>query len=588
MFFAEHSADIPFCYYNRYTGKMDIKLNIHNDNVKSVNILFNDPYDYEVTGDVWLWAYKTQSMDKLYVSKKLETWSTSIEIPKWKRIKYAFSIETVSGETFYFSENICESVKNIDTYATGHHNHFSFPFVHEVDAPKVPTWVEDVVWYQIFPERFRNGNPSINPENCQEWTQEELTNGKLFFGGDLYGIVEKLDYLQDLGVNGIYMTPIFESPSNHKYDTIDYMEIDKHFGDKKIFKTLVDEAHKRGMKVMIDAVYNHIGEKHVFWQDVLENQENSKYKDYFHIRKFPVNEKKDYKDLNFDTFAYVTSMPKWNTENPEVRKYLLDVSKYWIEEFDVDGWRLDVANEVSFDFWKDFSEAVRGVKEDIYILGEIWFNSSKWINPGYFDAVMNYTIGFPIKEMFLEDKIDGEAMTAKLFKSMMKYSEIHNRVGFNLIDSHDTERTLTTAKGDKQKVKNAFTFLFMLPGSPMLYYGTEVALFGKHDPDCRRPMNWDFSTIDKNYFEFYQKLIKFRKDLKKFIFSSKIYFVSNAEFDLWKLESNEGDIEIYYNKQDKAIQVENKNQLLFTTNDLNVGTKIEKDSISIFGNITLG
>ncbi len=583
MFYLEHRAEIPFCYYNRYTNKIDIKLNVINGNVKQVKIYYNDPYDYTEVDGEYIWNSLEKSMDKLYTTNNSETWAISVDVPKWKRFKYAFSIIDKNNTVYYFSENIFEAVDNIEKYLLGHHNHFSYPFIHEVDAPKVPKWAEDIVWYQIFPERFCNGNKNINPKNCKPWISEKLTNHTDFYGGDLYGIVEKLDYLEQLGVNGLYLTPIFKSPSIHKYDTEDYLEIDEHFGDKEIFKSLVNEAHKRGMRIMIDAVFNHIGDKHEYWQDVIKNGEDSKYKDYFYIRKFPVDEKKDSKDLNYETFAYCSSMPKWNTENPEVRKYLINIAKYWIEGFDIDAWRLDVANEVSFDFWKEFSEQVRGVKEDIYILGEIWYNSSKWINPGYFDAVMNYTIGFPIKEMFLEEKINAETMTKKLFQSMMKYSDIHNKVGFNLIDSHDTERVLTSAKGDKQKIKNAFTFMFLLQGSPMIYYGTEVGLYGENDPDNRRCMIWNENEIDEDLFQFYKKLIKFRKNLLNYLKKCKIEHVNNKYVDLWVFKNNNVEMFVYFNNSKDSIEVENNNmQLVFSSSKLNSNSFMQPNTISIF------
>lgn len=583
MFYLEHKAELPFCYYNRYTNKVTIAVTIHNGNAKNMILYYNDPYDYKKVGDDYLWNSQEIGMNKLYFSDNLETWSIDIDVTKWKRLKYAFAVVDNDDNLYYFSENIFEKVRDINIYLEGHHNHFSYPFIHSVDAPYVPKWAEDVIWYQIFPDRFRNGNEDINPDECCEWNEDvELSNHK-FFGGDLYGIFEKLDYLQELGITGLYLTPIFKSPTVHKYDTTDYFEIDESFGDKEIFKKLVNEVHRRGMKIMLDAVFNHIGDEHKFWKDVLKNQEESKYKDYFHIRKFPVDEKKEEKDLNFDTFAYASNMPKWNTENPEVRKYLINVAKYWIEEFDIDGWRLDVANEVSFDFWRDFSNEVRSIKKDFYVLGEIWFNSAKWINPGYFDAVMNYTIGFPIKEMFLEEKIDSETMTKKLFTSMMKYSDMHNKVGFNLIDSHDTERVLYSAKGDKQKVKNAFTFMFLLKGSPMLYYGTEIGLNGGEDPNNRGIMLWGDGKIDKNLLSFYKDLIKFRKNLKTFLKECIIEYIEKENLDLWKFKANNNqEMLVYFNKSKEEIEIINDKKLVFSSSTLLKDEKIMPNTISIY------
>src|SRR5699024_5658775 len=201
------------------------------------------------------------------------------------------------------------------------------------------------------------------------------------------GIIKHLDYLVDLGINGIYFTPIFKAHSNHKYDTIDYMEIDPQFGDKSTFKELVKACHEKGIRIMLDAVFNHSGYYFSQFQDVLEKGENSKYKNWFHIKDFPIQTDPV---PNFDSFAFTSHMPKLNTEHPDVKQYLLDVATYWIKEFDIDGWRLDVANEVDHQFWREFRTAVKSVKQDVYILGEIWHDSMPWLQGDQFDAVMNY------------------------------------------------------------------------------------------------------------------------------------------------------------------------------------------------------
>ena len=205
--------------------------------------------------------------------------------------------------------------------------------------------------------------------------------------GTLKESLNILDYLEELGINGIYFTPIFHAYSNHKYDTIDYREIDPQFGTKETLKTLIEECHKRNIRVMLDAVFNHSGYYFLPFQDLLEKGEKSKYKDWFHPHSFPL---KGGERPNYETFGFFESMPKLNTANPEVKKYLLEVSAYWIEEFDIDGWRLDVANEVDQPFWREFRKTVKNIKPDLYILGEIWHDSMPWLRGDQFDAVMNY------------------------------------------------------------------------------------------------------------------------------------------------------------------------------------------------------
>ena len=344
-------------------------------------------------------------------------------------------------------------------------------------------------------------------------------NGDDFFGGDLQGIIDHLDYLKDLGITGLYLCPIFEATTNHKYDTTDYFEIDRHFGDKEVFRNLVVEAHKRGIKIMLDAVFNHIGYQSAQWQDVLKNGEKSPYKDWFHIQEFPVTEDKlqNPRQLPYHTFAFASYMPKLNTANPEVRDYLLSVATYWIENFDIDAWRLDVANEIDHQFWRDFRKAVLAKKPDLYILGEIWHTSQPWLQGDEFHAVMNYPLSESIKDYFLRQRKKTEQFISEINSQSMYYKQQISEVMFNLLDSHDTERILTTAKGNIQHVKAALTFLYLQKGTPCIYYGTELALIGGPDPDCRRVMPWDRVSEDNDMLNFMKKLIKIRKDVARII-----------------------------------------------------------------------
>jgi glycosidase len=330
-------------------------------------------------------------------------------------------------------------------------------------------------------------------------------------------------------------------------------------------KALTAAAHRLNMRVMLDAVFNHAGETHPFWLDLLKNQEHSPYRDYFHIRRFPVRHPEssaisplrlpDARDLDFHAFAWSPRMPKWNTENPAVRTYLLDAAVYWIRECDIDGWRLDVANEVSFDFWKEFSRLVRAEKNDLYILGEIWHDSSNWINSGLFDAVMNYPLEYAVSDCFLRKTITPDVFTRRLVSSLTRYSDLHNRLSFNLLDSHDTDRALTRAGGDKGALKNAFTMLFLLPGSPCLYYGTETGMEGGGDPDCRRPMIWDEKRQDQDLRSFFQNLIKFRKEFLPIINHCVVQYRKTDEAHYWEFSGfGESLIAVYSEEPVRGFQ----------------------------------
>ena len=270
---------------------------------------------------------------------------------------------------------------------------------------------------------------------------------------------------------------------------------------------------------MLDAVFNHIGDQSPQWQDVLKNGENSVYKDWFHVQEFPVTKDKlaNPRMLPYHTFAFESYMPKLNTANPQVRDYLLSVATYWIEEFDIDAWRLDVANEVDHQFWRDFRKAVLAKKPDLYILGEVWHTSQPWLNGDEFHAVMNYPLSDSIKDYFLRGAKKTSQLINEINGQSMYYRQQISEVMFNLLDSHDTERILTTAKGNVQLVKSALACLFLQRGTPCFYYGTELELDGGPDPDCRRVMPWDRVSDSNNMLHFMKKLIQLRKDVSNII-----------------------------------------------------------------------
>lgn len=278
--------------------------------------------------------------------------------PPYRRLRYAFLLED-GEESIWMDENnfLEEEPDNPDRM-------FEFPYINGVDVFTPPAWVKDAIFYQIFPERFANGDKSNDPENVLPWGGKPERDN--FFGGDLQGVIDHLDYLSELGITAIYFTPIFEATTNHKYDTEDYMRIDPHFGDADTLKKLVKQCHKRGIRVLLDAVFNHSGRTFKPFVDLQKNGEQSKYKDWFYIRSFPIEVVDGIP--SYETFSFEPLMPKLNTENPEVKEYLLNVAEYWIKEIGVDGWRLDVANEVDHEFWREFRHTVKKVNPDAYIL----------------------------------------------------------------------------------------------------------------------------------------------------------------------------------------------------------------------------
>lgn len=507
-----HRTESEYAYlYEK--GHFHIRLRTKADDVAHVNLISGDPY----TLDSEKWYETGKEMKKIASTHLHDYWMIDTHEPT-KRMSYAFHVIGKDEIEAFYSDQGVYPYEEVFLKEAGFY--FRIPYIHEIDAFKAPEWAKETIWYQIFPERFANGDSKNDPIGTLPWGSKEKLSRDDFFGGDLQGVLEHLDYLEELGINGIYFCPIFKAHSNHKYDTIDYYEIDPDFGDKELFKKVVEEAHKRGIRIMLDAVFNHLGWKSAQWQDVLRNQENSRYKDWFHIHSFPVQSMADFTTeelenvgrVNYDTFAFTGHMPKLNTANLEVQEYLLDIATYWIEEFDIDAWRLDVANEVDHFFWKRFFEETTAVKEDIYILGEIWHSSQNWLNGDEFHSVMNYAFNDNIENYFLKKIISPSRMVSGLNDQLMLYRQQTSEVMFNLLDSHDTARLLTKANGDKDLVKAALTFMFAQQGTPCIYYGTEIGLDGGPDPDCRKCMIWDEEKQDKEMMAFMKQLIEFRKN----------------------------------------------------------------------------
>lgn len=286
------------------------------------------------------------------------------------------------------------------------------------------------------------------------------------------------------------------------------MQVDPHFGDVDTLKRLVDACHERGIRVLLDAVFNHAGRTFAPFVDVLEKGEDSEYKNWFHIREYPLQVVNNIP--TYDAFAFEPLMPKLNTEHPEVKEYLLKVAEYWIKEVGIDGWRLDVANEVDHEFWRDFRKVVKRANPEAYILGEIWHESAPWLEGDKFDAVMNYPFTDAVLDFFVYGTLDAEGFAHSIGRQLSRYPLQASEVAFNLLDSHDTARLLTVAEGDKNVMKLAALFQFTFMGTPCIYYGDEIGMDGGGDPDCRKCMEWDPERQDRNLFNFYRKLIEIR------------------------------------------------------------------------------
>ncbi|GAA3625729.1 glycoside hydrolase family 13 protein [Lactobacillus hamsteri] len=485
-------------------NRVRVRFHTAKDDVEKIIVHYVD--NYMPTTDT-----ESVEMEKIGSGEVSDHWVATLEVP-YHRIKYTFEVIGKDGDHKIVGDRGIYDFSKENLEADG--SYFRVPYFHLIDMDKTPEWVKHTVWYQIFPERFANGDKSNDPANTKPWNPEDHPGREDFYGGDLQGVLDHLDYLKKLGVNGLYFCPVFKASSNHKYDTVDYLEIDPAFGDKDLFAKVVNEAHKRGMKVMLDAVFNHIGKNSMQWQDVVESGSKSRYADWFHINSYPVepyrNPSKGEGEPPYETFAFEPAMPKLNTANPEVQDYLLEIATYWVKYFDIDAWRLDVANEVDHHFWKRFHKALVALKPDFYIVGEIWHSARPWLNGDEFSGVMNYPFTLQVEDHFFGHKMSAKALVEHLNDQLMLYRDATNQAMLNTLDSHDTARILTVANDNQDLALQAMAFIFTQTGSPCIYYGDEMDMKGGNDPDCRKPMDW--SKEDGPVWQRVHSLIKFRLD----------------------------------------------------------------------------
>ncbi|NWF88839.1 MAG: glycoside hydrolase family 13 protein [Ignavibacteriaceae bacterium] len=547
----------------------------------------------------------------------------------------------------------------------------------------LPEWSKGIVWYQIFPERFANGDTCNDPQADkvftsnkripsnwkvskwtsnwfarEEWEKESNDNFRNSvlnrrYGGDIQGIINHLDYLKTLGIGGIYLNPVFDAVSLHKYDGSTFHHIDINFGprpiyDQKlirleksdnpsswswtsadsIFLQLIREVHNRGMKIIIDGVFNHTGTQFWAFQDIIKNGEKSEYKDWYLVKSFddlttPQNEF-DYKGWWGSKY-----LPEFNRTEDDLhigpKKYIFNSTKRWMDPNNdgdpadgIDGWRLDVAREVPIGFWNDWRQLVKSLNNEAIIVGELWELSPDFISEnGAFDALMNYNFAFAVNDFFIADdsQITVSSFIEKLKQIDMAYPEDHLHVLQNLIDSHDTDRLLSmiinpdrnfdrdaneenpnyspakpdAAAYEKQKLIAVFQMTYR--GAPMIYYGTEVGMWGADDPHDRKPMVWDDLKYDdeivskesgfskgfgkfsveqnKDILNYYTKLIQLRNDnpcLKigtcDFLYSNddkKSFVFQRKEKDNWiitafNLGCETDSISIYLNERSISIE----------------------------------
>ena len=531
--------------------------------IRSVTLIHDDPYAGGATGFM-AWDGKPEPMQMLRELEHHLVWSVTLE-PKFKREQYYFVISdgTESALLFedgFYSREEAEKPGRLKQY-------YKFPWLNPADVIAPPAWVNDTVWYQIMPDRFCRGSDSPKRFGLRKWSDHKHIHFWDMYGGDLKGITSKLEYIRDLGINGIYMLPLFLSNSNHKYNTFDYDTIDPDFGTEEDMVELVEKAHALGIRVMVDAVFNHSGTEFAPWADVVKHGPDSKYWDWFFVGKWPLPVLPgSTADGRYMSFAFAPYMPKLNTNNPEVIDYFLTRCKNWIRRWNIDGIRFDVGNEVSHRFLKELNRGLKAEKPDIFLLGEIWHDSVQWLQGDEYDSVMNFPFLETLHNFWLDNQSARQLMYG-LNRCYQMYPEQVNRVLFNFLDNHDTMRSVTRC-GSKDTFFQQLALLMTMPGSACIYYGTEIALEGGNDPDCRRPMPWD--KIAEGKFERTTRDVKALIDLRKSHPAARRGQIAwypdekNPRLVCYGCSAGEEKLLVYLNAGEEPVKLTNRDQLLFS------------------------
>lgn len=472
-------------------GQMHLRFRVQRGMIRSARLVYN------CDKNMWHEFRDEAEMKITHRDSELEYYGVSVPLTD-TRFAYIFELQCSDGYTRYLSE---EGLTSSYDHTLGYFSFFQYTSQFACDTMAVPEWVKTAACYQIFPERFAVGisDKDLSYVNTK-WGVKPTP--KSYYGGDLIGIREHLDYLVDLGVNVLYMTPVFCSPTNHKYEVTDYETVDPAFGGNEALKALIADAHKLGIKVMLDGVFNHCSCLHPFFLDAQKNGKESPYYDWFFWKE----------DGSYLTFGSVKTMPKLNTGNPKVIKYFSDVAVMWMRDYGADGWRLDVSDEISHKFLRAFRDAVINQNSEAIIIGEDWHRAVRYLNGDEYDGIMNYGVTKACLDLLAFNTIDSKAFRDRIVRLYHTYSIAANQKMLNLLGSHDTDRFLTRVKGDAAKFRTAAAIMFFYPGIPCVYYGDEIGMEGSYDPDCRRTFDWNEDNWDKETRNLIKKLMMLKKE----------------------------------------------------------------------------
>ncbi|TCL58090.1 glycosidase [Kineothrix alysoides] len=444
-------------------------------------------------------------MQAAYSDELFDYYESVIKSP-YSRICYFFKLEKEEEWTYYYADEFKREIPDIkvnglliDTRS----EYYQYPFLLKSEILKEPEWFKNAFVYNIFPDSFATGNEYIEKAPKEIEAPDKL-KCKSKLGGTLRGIMENLDYIKGMGFDCLYLNPIFLAGESHKYDIRDYFKIDPCFGTGDDFRMLVEAVHERNMYIVIDGVFNHCSWDFFAFRDVVRKGKDSRYWKWFYCLEEPVVRPEGEKEEpGYACFAYERKMPKLNTANPEVREYFCNVCSYWMEEYGIDGWRLDVANEVDKDFWRGFRSQTKKINGNAVLIGEVWENSEVWLRGDMFDSTMNYDFRRHCRDFFALKKIESGTFADRITAMYLRYPKEVSEGQLNILDSHDVPRFLSLCGGNVRLWKMSVCFLMMMPGVPCLFYGDEKGIEGIREEQYRQAMPWESHevTVEKTGLE---------------------------------------------------------------------------------------
>ena len=523
-----HFADRRYCYAAE-KGRFCIRLETKRDDIESVVLHTQDKYLPIERVD----TRQTYKMERVCSDAYLDYYEAWVEMDL-VCLRYFFELSDFAGTVRYYGNHafygtcISDIEKMYDCPQT----------LREEECFELPAWARNRVVYQIFPARFATDRDVDE----KTWYQAPISH-TADLKGSLRGIINRLDYLKKLGVDILYMTPVFLSRSTHKYDTSDYYRIDPSFGTTEDLRELVSRAHAMGMYVILDGVFNHTAANFFAFEDLKNREQDSGYLNWYYPKAFPLTAERGQKP-GYKTFSYAAGMPKLNLQNKETADYIIDVARYWIVECDIDGWRLDVADEISHTFWKRFRREIKAVKKDALIVGEIWHFAGDFVEGDEWDSFMNYHFYRAVLDL-----VANETMRPSDFADSLGFMRGNLHCGltgylWNMIDSHDTARFLHSCGHDLKKQRLAAALQLLLPGMPMICYGDEVSLAGGPDPDCRRGMLWDENRQNTETLRYYRTLLQIRHEQKALTEGIVCEQYTDDENGIIYIKRQKGDSEI--------------------------------------------